>query len=81
MNVYQYMKFNSKSIDHKEITDTQNSKDNTDFLMSERFLDQLNMSEKTRIPLIIKILHPEHKWMYDQYYFQILSPRSILKKC
>ncbi|MFV9631580.1 MAG: class I SAM-dependent methyltransferase [Methanosarcinales archaeon] len=51
----------------KEITDTQSSMDNTDFLMSERFLDQLNMSEKTRIPLIIKILHPEHKWMYDQY--------------
>lgn len=60
----------------KEITDTQNSIDNTDFLMSERFLDQLNMSDKTRIPLIIKILHPEHKWMYDQY-----SLTALLTSC
>jgi len=60
----------------KEITDTQNSKDNTDFLMSERFLDRLNMSEKTKIPLIIKIIHPEHKWMYDQF-----SLTALLTSC
>lgn len=60
----------------KEINDTQNSKDNIDVLMSERFLDRLNMSEKTKIPFIIKILHPEHKWMYDQF-----SLTALLTSC
>lgn len=48
-----------------------------DYLPSERFLDLLNMGEKTRTPFILKIFSSgRHRWMYDQF-----SLTALLESC